>query len=496
MTAPIRIHPDNPKLFEFRGQPRILVCATEHYGAVMNRPFRYERYLADAAEKAQTLTRLFCLFREQQSSHNPYSTCKPESTDYISPYPRTGPGNAADGLPKYDLDQWNPEFFDRLHEFLTLASDYGIVVEVVILSNTYCEEVWALNPLKTGNNLGGVETIAWPEYITMRHPQTFARQRALVEKVVTEVHGYDNVLFEVCNEPTGLLPGIATSPPLEVVDAWQTELAKVIRETEARLPNRHLIAGQEAYKHDGTRQGSDKSFREMFFDVVNIHPLPNTVHAGVNYDLGQFMSKQLKLRALRDFCLSAYGERKPLNCDEDNAASRFKDFEGWTVHRKRAWTAVMCGSHYDYIDFSIWPGIETGTEESQRCIRTWMKHLSEFAHSFDLVRARPLTGWLKAPMTHTVESVFGVEGEDVAVYLADAREVDEPGAGEPLAEPVAFELPAGRFEMACFSPTSGLYSPWTEVEGGRVVRMVTPEFEDDLVARVRRRSCSETVGVK
>ena len=60
----ISIHPHNPKLFQFRGQPLALVCATEHYGAVLNRPFRFERYLADAAGRGQTLTRLFTLFRE------------------------------------------------------------------------------------------------------------------------------------------------------------------------------------------------------------------------------------------------------------------------------------------------------------------------------------------------------------------------------------------------------------------------------------------------
>src|SRR3989304_2134599 len=115
---PIRIHPQNPKLFEFRGKPLVLVCATEHYGAVLNRKFRYDRYLADHAEKKQTLSRLFLLFRELQNAQNPYSSCKPESTDYVSPYPRSGSGVAWDVLPKYDLDQWNPEFFERLHGFL------------------------------------------------------------------------------------------------------------------------------------------------------------------------------------------------------------------------------------------------------------------------------------------------------------------------------------------------------------------------------------------
>ena len=82
MSTPIRIHPENRKLFEFRSKPLVLVTATEHYGAVMNRPFDYRRYLEDAAEKGITLTRLFLLFRELQNHCNPYSTCKPESPDY------------------------------------------------------------------------------------------------------------------------------------------------------------------------------------------------------------------------------------------------------------------------------------------------------------------------------------------------------------------------------------------------------------------------------
>lgn len=485
MSVPVRIHPVNPKCFEFRGKPLVFVTATEHYGSVINRPFRFEKYLADAAEKRQTLTRLFMLYREQQHAHNPYSTCKPESTDYVAPYPRTGPGKAIDGLPQYDLDRWNPEFFDRLHRFLSLASDCGIVVEVVILSNTYCDDIWMLNPLHPKNNINGTETIAFPEYLSMRHPKLFARQQALVAKIVEETNRYDNVIFEICNEPTGATPRIDNAPSLDEVNTWLTALADVIRRTEARLPNRHLIAGQETYRHDGFQQGSDLSFSSMFFDVVNIHPLPNTTHAGVNYDLGAFMSKQLKLRALRDFCLAAYREKKPLNCDEDNVASRFRDYDGWTIHRKRAWTTLLCGAHYDYIDFSIWPHLETGTPESQRCIRTWMKHLSEFIHSIDLARAAPMPGRLEQQPEHTVESVFGVEGEDYAIYLADSRELDEPDAGRTIAGVMAFDLPPGRFEMAAFSPETGLYSPWVPIPGGPV-QIETPSFRHDIALRIKR----------
>ena len=63
------------------------------------------------------------------------------------------------------------------------------------------------------------------------------------------------------------------------------------------------------------------------------------------------MSKELHLEQFRDFFLAAYSEPKPVISDEDNAASMYVDDTGWTIQRKRAWMAVMCGAHYDFIDF-------------------------------------------------------------------------------------------------------------------------------------------------
>src|SRR6266481_8040423 len=151
-AEPVKLHPENSKYFLFRGKPLVLLTASEHYGSVINRPFDFEKYLDDAAEHKMTLTRTFLLFRELQNARNPSSPAKPESPDYISPFPRTGPGKALDGEPIYDLDQWNPEYFERLHKFLDVASKDGIVVELTIFSNTYAKDVWALNPLRAENN--------------------------------------------------------------------------------------------------------------------------------------------------------------------------------------------------------------------------------------------------------------------------------------------------------------------------------------------------------
>ena len=112
---------------------------------------------------------------------------------------------------------------------------------------------------------------------------------------------------------------------------------------------------------------------------MNVHPLPDTSLNGHVYDMGNFMSKELRLDQVAGFCRATYALPKPAVLDEDNAASMYRDTTGWTIHRKRAWAALMNGCHYDYIDFSITVGNESGTPASQRGIRSWMQHLSEFA---------------------------------------------------------------------------------------------------------------------
>jgi len=492
MSQPISIHPENPKLFQFRGKPLALLTATEHYGAVMNRPFRFEHYLADMAQRGITITRLFTLFRELQSAANPYSTCKPESPDYIAPFQRVGPGTALDMQPKYDLQRPNPEFFDRLSRFLSMASDYGIIVELVLFSNTYSPTVWGLNPLNAANNINDVETIPWYDYNTLRNPKLLACQEAHARQIVEAVNQYDNMIIEICNEPGGGtgIPGSATP---EDVNAWLESMIRLAREIEAKLPNQHLIAGQEAFAYKlpdedhnplDVHQFADRSFRDVDYDVVNMHPLSNMKYGGKHYNMGGFMRGQLCLRPLRDYCLDTYGEAKPLNMDEDNAAAQYKDLFGWTIHRKRAWTTLMCGGHYDMIDFSIINYCETGTDESRRHLRSWMGHLSWFIHSFDLSRARPLQRLVTAQPQHTCESVFGVAGQDFAVYLADEREAEEPDCGKPISGSLELQLPAGEYMVSCFDPVTGVSSPAISVQSDGRLRFTLPEFEHDMVVRV------------
>src|SRR6516225_10354453 len=58
-AAPIRLHPDNPHYFLFRGKPAVLITSGEHYGAVLNLDFDYVAYLDQLHREGFNLTRTF-----------------------------------------------------------------------------------------------------------------------------------------------------------------------------------------------------------------------------------------------------------------------------------------------------------------------------------------------------------------------------------------------------------------------------------------------------
>jgi hypothetical protein len=481
--VPVRLHPDNPKYFLFRGKPLVLVTASEHYGSVINRAFDYEKYLADAADKKMTLTRTFLLYRELQTPRNPSSPCKPESPDYLAPYPRTGPGKAKDGEPKYDLDRWNNEYFERLRRFLRTASERGIVVELTLFSHLYKDEIWWLSPLHAANNKQAVGKGEWHEFDTLRDKARVARQSAYVRKIIQETCAFDNTYYEVCNEPAGGRPRQAT---VAEVDAWLMEMARVVRDELKKQGRSHLVFGTQAFDAGRLRQDLEATLGGTTWDAANIHPHTYLFCSSRQYDMGGFMTRDLTLKAVRDFCVAVHPSKKPVVLDEDNAASLYRDPSGWTIHRKRAWTTVLSGCHYDYIDFSVTVGSEAGTPASRKGIRLSMKHLSDFIHSFDFIRARPVTSWIKSQPKELVASVLAVEGKDFAAYLADAREVTDPDAGKLIGGRITVALPAGSYRVSVYAPATGVFRQGAPLQGGKTVDVELPPFRHDVVVRVTR----------
>lgn len=224
-AQPIGPHPENPRYFLFHGKAAVLVTSGEHYGAVLNRDFDFVRYLDTLRADGLNLTRTFSgAYREVPGNFAITSnTLAPAAGAYLAPWPQHNG--------KFDLTRWDKRYFERLHRFLSAAAERGIVVELVLFCPFYEDSMWDVNPMNIANNVNSVGQVRRNEVLALRDERLTNVQDALTAKIVTELRAFDNVYYEICNEP--YFGGVTL--------AWQKHIAQVIydRDDPAR---RHMIA--------------------------------------------------------------------------------------------------------------------------------------------------------------------------------------------------------------------------------------------------------------
>ncbi len=231
---PIRLHPRNPHYFEFRGKPTVLVTSAEHYGALINQDFDFVQYFDTLKTHGLNQTRVFTgAYTEDETSFNiAKNTLAPKPERTLVPWTRSKTPGAAAGGNRFDLTKWNPEYFRRLDKLLQEASARGIVVELVLFTTFYKAERWATSPLNFDNNVNGVGKVTFSEALALKEDKLQAAEEALVRKLVAAARRFDNVYFEICNEP--YFAGVTLQ--------WQRRIADVIVAAEKPLRHKHLIA--------------------------------------------------------------------------------------------------------------------------------------------------------------------------------------------------------------------------------------------------------------
>jgi hypothetical protein len=133
--------------------------------------------------------------------------------DATWPWLRAGPGTASDGLPKFDLTQFDQTYFDRLRSRVLQLQQNGIYAIVQLFDGVQLAGNRCSNdgyPFTGTNNVNAVDDgFTTPPTGTGSMTMTAANaitgfQDAYVQKVVDTVHDLPNVLWETSEEaPTG-----------------------------------------------------------------------------------------------------------------------------------------------------------------------------------------------------------------------------------------------------------------------------------------------------
>ena len=225
-ATPLGLHPENPRVFQFRGKATVLVTSGEHYGAVLNLDFDFVPYLDELEARGFNLTRTFSgTYHEVPGSFRiQNNTLAPQPGRYQSPW------RQRDG--KFDLEQIDPAYLARLKSFLAEASRRGVIAEFVLFCPFYDESLWTVNPMNARNNVNNLGHCPREEVYTLKHPDLLRTQLEFVRRVVTELNAFDNLYYEICNEP--YFGGVTLD--------WQRKVSEAIVAAEKDLPNKHLIA--------------------------------------------------------------------------------------------------------------------------------------------------------------------------------------------------------------------------------------------------------------
>jgi len=234
-AEPIKLHPSNPHYFLFNGQPTILITSAEHYGAVVNKEFNYVTYFDRLKAYGLNYTRIYpgALF-EPMGKFIVGNTLGVKPASLVVPWARSNVLGYLVCGNKFDLDKWDAEYFRRLKDFVAQAGKRGIVVEVCFFNSQY-SDTWPISPLYYENNIQKVGKCDYLDAQTMRHADLIKRMDDYVGKITQEVNDFDNVILEICDEPS-LFTSHADAGP------WVKHFVGVITNAESKLPKKHLIA--------------------------------------------------------------------------------------------------------------------------------------------------------------------------------------------------------------------------------------------------------------
>ena len=469
IAEPIRLHPGNPHYFLYRGRTVALITSAEHYGAVMNGDFDYRRYLATLESDGLNYTRLFGgSYREVpgRSFGIRRNVLAPEPGRYVAPWARSDTPGYEGGGNKFDLDRWDQAFFERFHDFLSEASKRGIVVEVTLFSSYYNEGHWQVSALNPANNVNRTDAIDWKKLHTLENGNLLAYQQLYARKLVREANAFDNVIFEIQNEPWADRPvlGDVVNPYLqppardrypnsidladELSQVWQARVAEWIIGEERSLPNKHLIAQNYCnYRFPVGRLAPGVS-------ILNFHyAYPEAVL--LNYRLGKAI---------------AYDETGFLGPDDEAC-------------RRQAWNFMLSGgSTFNSLDYSFTTGHEDGTDIEPNgpgggspTLRRQLRVLSEFLSQLSLADLTPDTRTVKHA-AGVYARVLSSPGREYGIYFDGSGPVE-----------VRFELPSGEYAGDWVNTTTGKVERTERFRhsgGEKVLR--TPEFRNGIALRLKR----------
>jgi hypothetical protein len=470
-AEPIKLHPSNPHYYLFNGQPTILITSAEHYGGVINGDFDYVSYFDALKAYGMNYTRIYAgAMFEPIGKFIDGNPLGPKPQSLILPWAQTGVPGYLHGGNKFDLDKWNPAYFERLKDFIVKAGERGIVVEICFFNAQY-SDTWPISPLFYENNIQGEGKGTYQEAQTLRHADTVRRESDYVRKITQEVNAYDNVILEICDEA----PDIGHPPtPLDEAGAWVSHLADVVVETEKTLPKKHLLAVQV----EGPVGG----------------PLDLSGSSKVNVIVNQYVWQAgLQMGGMRGLELE-YGHNKPIEFNETDWYPIWYRGDAVADSRVEAWEFIVGGGgSFNHLNGRYTAEDPAGNTPDNTQILTALRSLRDFIYSLDFLKMSPdKTFVLDGIPAGVFCRGMSQPGKQYALYHHHSRQKGGDTSSYEVTpgdykESLVLNLAGGTYKADWVDPASGAVlesETFTHQGGNRVFN--TPQHAVDIALRIKR----------
>lgn len=391
--TPLAIHPDNHKYFIYKGKPTVLIGSTEHYGALMNLAFDYKVYFETLKTEGLNTTRTFTgVYTEVEEWFGIVdNTMAVDSGMFTCPWARSEIPGYRRGGNKFDLNQWDDAYFERLHDYMRTAHDNNVIVEVVLFSNNYFPYLWEVSPMHPDNNINITDSVDIKDALSLKHADLFEFQTRYVKKMVKELNRHPNFYYEICNEP--YIFG-------HVGNEWQNAIIDTLVKTQSGLPNQHLISIN--YENGSHRIEA----LHPAVSIVNFHYVAPPDAVALNADIKAVIGH------------NETGGRMVYD----------KDFvrEGWDF-------IIAGGAIFNHLDYSFTVEHPRGTrvvgfEEPSGGgpqLRKELGNLRNFIESFDFIKMKADTSCVKSTLTGRNVRVLSNPGKEYAVFVRKALSTAE-----------------------------------------------------------------------
>ncbi|MDP4224458.1 MAG: DUF4038 domain-containing protein [Bacteroidota bacterium] len=478
--SPVSVYPDNPHYFYYKGKPLILITSDQHYGAVIDMDFDYAKYLNYLSASGLNLTRLYpgAMF-EPPDKYLPGNPLGPLPGRQLLPWAKSGETGANEllaesGHPsyKYDLDRWNKEYFDRLKAYVELASEKNIIVEVAFFNGMY-HDCWPLMPMFYNNNIQNIGKYDVRECglftsDDIRNQDVIRYQEAYIKKIATELNKFDNLIYDICDEPSlqGLPGGGLIFLPDSQVVPWISRMKDAFLEAELSLPKKHLL-GQTVQNLSPDFSG--ESWCE-WLPTEYVKPAGKALI--LDYKCG---------KPLVDVESNYYGMSLTENVYNYDAVR----LEGW-------WFMLGGGAGIINLNGEFHRGQETGGGSTHSYIVPQRKILKDFMDSFELSGLSRFADFSGIPADGFC-NVLAESGKQYALYIFHGSY--ESGWGAHFTpehgnfrDTIAMNnIPAGKYLIRWIDPASGSVRKEEEVAwaGGKLM-LETPVYNLDLAMSMKK----------